>query len=276
LIIINDGSLDETEKVVESFKDRRIRYCKQAKNKGMLAARNIGFALSKGEYVALFDDDDELLPEALETAVNQAVTLSSEGIGIVWFNCMNSNDKELTGKGINSDGYVSYEDNLCGTVYGNFWEVISRDLISEDARFDERLWGGEIIFWLKLHRKTKVFYVHKALRINHTESSIVSTAENQLKHISRMVLTKRAFLKEYGNARRDLCPKKYGQDLAELGFWQILNDEKLEGRKTLVNAFRYQRAPPSFYVLFLLSFFLGTNQIRSLHQVFLKTKEGIS
>jgi glycosyltransferase involved in cell wall biosynthesis len=275
LIIVNDGSLDDTEKVVKSFKDRRIRYGKQTKNKGMLAARNMGFDLSKGKYIALLDDDDELLQEALETAVNEFSELSSEGIGILWFNCMDSKNKELTGKGMNTNGCVSYEDNLCGKVYGNFWEVINSDLIGEDARFDERLWGGEIMFWLKLHRRTKVFYVHRALRINHTESSIVSTAENQLKHISRMVLTKKVFLEKYGNARRYLCPKKYGQDLVELGFWQILNGEKLEGRETLVNAFKYARTL-RFYVFFLLSFVFSQNQIISLYLVFLKTKKGIS
>jgi glycosyltransferase involved in cell wall biosynthesis len=270
LIIVDGGSSDDTE-IVKSFNDKRIRYRKQTKNRGMLADRNIGFDLSKGKYIALLDDDDELLPEALETAVNEFSELSSEGIGILWFNCMESKNKELTGKGINTSGYVSYEDDLCGKVYGNFWEVINSDLIDEDARFDERLWGLEIIFWLKLHHRTKVFYVHRVLRINHTECSIVSTFENQLKHISRIVLSEKVFLEKYGNLIQNLCPKKYGQYLASLGFWQILNGEKLEGRKTLVNAFKYVRTP-RFYLFFLLSFVLNQNQMISLYPEFSKIK----
>ena len=271
LIIINGGSSDGTEKVVKSFKDKRIRYGKQTKNKGMLADRNMGFDLSKGKYVTLLDDDDELLPEALETAVNEFSERSSDGIGILWFNCVESRNRELTGKGINTSGYVSYEDNLCGKVYGNFWEVINSDLIDEDARFDERLWGREIMFWLKLHKRTKVFYVHRVLRINHTECSTVSTAEDQLKHVSRIILTEKAFLKKYGNLRRHLCPKKYGQDLATLGVWQILNGEKVEGRRTLINAFKYTQTL-SVYIFFPLSFFFNKNQIISIYLKFLKIK----
>jgi len=271
LIIVDGGSSDDTEKVVKSFKDKRIRYGKQTKNKGMLADRNMGFDLSKGKYIALLDDDDELLPEALETAVNEFSELSSDEIGILWFNCIESRNRELTGKGISTNGYVSYEDNLCRKVHGNFWEVINSDLIGEDARFDERLWGGEILFWLKLHQRTKVFYVHRVLRINHTECSTVSTAENQLKHISRIVLTEKVFLEKYGNLRQRLCPKKYGQDLATLGFLQILNGEKLEGRETLVNAFKYVRTL-RFYIFFLLSFVFNQSQIISLYLGFLKMR----
>lgn len=271
LVIVNGGSSDDTERVVKSFRDKRIRYGKQTKNRGMLADRNMGFDLSKGKYIALLDDDDELLPEALETAVNEFSELSSEEIGILMFNCMESKNKELTGKGINTNGYVSYEDILCEKVYGNFWEVINSDLIDQDTRFDERLWGGEIIFWLKLHHRTKVFYVHRALRINHTECSTVSTAENQLKHISRTVLTQKVFLEKYGNLKQHLCPKKYGQDLVTLGFLQILNGEKLDGRKTLVNAFKHARTL-RIYIFFLLSFVFNQNQIKSLYLEFSKIR----
>jgi glycosyltransferase involved in cell wall biosynthesis len=274
LIIINDGSSDDTEKVVKSFEDKRIRYGKQTKNKGMLAARNMGFDLSKGKYIALLDDDDELLPEALEIAVNEFSKLSSEGIGLLMFNCLNSKGKELTGKGIDTNGYVSQEDILCGSVYGNFWEIIDGNLIDEAARFDERLWGGEIMFWLKLHQRTKVFYVHRALRINHPECSTVSTVENQLKHISRIVLTGKAFLKNYGNLMRHLCPEKYGLYLAALGFWQILNGEKLEGRKTLVGAFEYTHTL-RFFIFFLSSFVLNQSQMISLYLEFSKIRRAL-
>lgn len=271
LIIVNGGSVDDTEKVVKTFEDKRIRYRKQTKNKGMLADRNMGFDLSRGKYIALLDDDDELLPEALETAVNEFSKLSSEGIGILWFNCMESKNGELTGKGVNASGYISYEDDLCQKVYGNFWEVINSDLMDKDARFDDRLWGGEIIFWLKLHHRTKVFYVHRVLRINHTEDSTVSTGENQLKHIPRIVLTYKIFLKSYGDLRRRLCPKKYGQALADLGFWQILNGERSEGRETLVNALVY--APSlKFYIFLLLSFVFNQNQIISFYLKFPKIR----
>jgi glycosyltransferase involved in cell wall biosynthesis len=270
LIIVNGGSSDDTGKVVKSFRDSRIRYSQQTENRGMLADRNIGFDLSKGKYVALLDDDDELLPEALEVAVNEFSKLSSDGIGILWFNCMEAESRELTGRGLTKSGYISFEDDLCENVYGNFWEVISSDLIDVNTRFDERLWGGEIIFWLKFFDRTKVFYVHRVLRKNHTECSTVSTAKNELKHIPRMVLTQKVFLENYGELRRRLCPKKYGHDLVTLGFWQILNGETPEARKTLVNALRYEPALSCF--LLVCSFATSENQLASLYENLTKVR----
>jgi len=50
LIIVDDGSTDNTEEIVRSFDDERIIYHRHEKNKGVLAAKNTGFDLAKGEY----------------------------------------------------------------------------------------------------------------------------------------------------------------------------------------------------------------------------------
>lgn len=56
LIVIDDGSEDDTSRVVASF-DSGIKYIKQ-KNKGPAAARNLGIKNSKGEFIAFLDSDD--------------------------------------------------------------------------------------------------------------------------------------------------------------------------------------------------------------------------
>jgi glycosyltransferase involved in cell wall biosynthesis len=53
LIIIDDGSTDNTEEVVKSFKDTRIKFIKNEHNQGMSVARNRGFDSAAGDYVAL-------------------------------------------------------------------------------------------------------------------------------------------------------------------------------------------------------------------------------
>jgi glycosyltransferase involved in cell wall biosynthesis len=69
LIIVDDGSTDNTEDVCRCFSDHRVRYHKQTPNRGVLAARNKALDLATGDYVAILDDDDELVPQALETAL---------------------------------------------------------------------------------------------------------------------------------------------------------------------------------------------------------------
>lgn len=65
LLIVNDGSTDYTENVVESYKDSRIRYFYQ-ENKGVGAARNVGLRQMTGDFYCFLDADDALAPESLE------------------------------------------------------------------------------------------------------------------------------------------------------------------------------------------------------------------
>lgn len=65
LIIVDDGSTDDTDHVVSSFHDDRIVYCKKA-NQGPSAARNKGVGIAKGTWVAYLDSDDILYPDYLE------------------------------------------------------------------------------------------------------------------------------------------------------------------------------------------------------------------
>ncbi len=70
LIIIDDGSEDETAEIVASYIEKKpgIIYRHQAK-KGPAAARNLGIGLSQGDYVLFLDADDELTPNALTDLV---------------------------------------------------------------------------------------------------------------------------------------------------------------------------------------------------------------
>jgi len=68
IIVVDDGSTDDTEKVVSSFNDSRIRYFRhQTSSGGPTAARNTGIRVSRGKYVAFLDSDDEYLPQKLES-----------------------------------------------------------------------------------------------------------------------------------------------------------------------------------------------------------------
>jgi glycosyltransferase involved in cell wall biosynthesis len=73
-IVIDDGSTDGTEKIVEEFvqKDARFQYKIRPNQqpKGANSCRNYGFELSKGEFVNWFDDDDVMLLDFIQTKMS--------------------------------------------------------------------------------------------------------------------------------------------------------------------------------------------------------------
>lgn len=71
VILINDGSTDNSFEIASQFSDKRIHLFQQ-ENKGAAAARNLGIERSNGEFIAFLDADDYWFPNHLEELVNLA------------------------------------------------------------------------------------------------------------------------------------------------------------------------------------------------------------
>lgn len=69
LLIINDGSTDNTGNIIKSFTDHRIRFFEK-ENGGVSTARNMGLSNMKGDFFCLLDADDELPENSLELRTN--------------------------------------------------------------------------------------------------------------------------------------------------------------------------------------------------------------
>lgn len=109
LIIVNDGSTDNTGKIINEFNDSRIKIISQS-NQGPGAARNNALKLVDSDYVMFLDSDDWYHPEALEIAYGE---ITRYGADLTFFQMINYND---------------------GHVYENDWF----DLKSFDESFENR------------------------------------------------------------------------------------------------------------------------------------------
>jgi glycosyltransferase involved in cell wall biosynthesis len=83
-IIINDGSTDQTEEIILSYSDPRIRYVKNQKNLRLIKTLNLGVSLATGKYIARMDADDISLPTRL--AMQKHIFDTKENVDIVNIN----------------------------------------------------------------------------------------------------------------------------------------------------------------------------------------------
>ena len=100
LLVIDNASTDNTEDVVHSFMDKRIRYVKNEKNIGIIGNWNKCVQLSSGKYLTILGDDDILSKRFLEESM--AVHNSHPTVGFTFAHC---NKVDETGNFIKRWGY---------------------------------------------------------------------------------------------------------------------------------------------------------------------------
>jgi glycosyltransferase involved in cell wall biosynthesis len=142
VIVVDDGSTDETAAVVAAFGDPRVRYVRLARNTGAGAARNAGIRLARGKFLAFQDSDDEWLPSKLSKQMSEFAR-GPEGLGVVY-----SDMQRVWGDGTTT--YLAAPTVLSGRLVGGvrFYQVcdlgvqstvIRREWLDAAGHFNEEL-----------------------------------------------------------------------------------------------------------------------------------------
>lgn len=168
IVVVDDGSTDHFEQVIQPYVDLGIEVIRHPVNRGVLAAKNTGLNRIKGEWFTFLDSDDEMTPDALTEMLNVPQRID-RAIDAVTCNCIDSTKGDFSGKGLESDQYLDAE-TISRQCSGEFWGLTKTCLLGS-MRFNERLHGHEDTLWYKINIKTKRYYIHKALRIYHTEGN---------------------------------------------------------------------------------------------------------
>ena len=142
IIVVDDGSTDNTGEIIRGFKDKRVKYIKKYKeNKGSSVARNIGIKVARGKYIALLDSDDEWLPEKLDKQIKVLQSESPE-VGVVYSNLLyiDENGKNMSKfRNPKKEGYI-YEDLLGKNYVGtDSTLLIRKECFNRVGLFDDLL-----------------------------------------------------------------------------------------------------------------------------------------
>ena len=209
LIVVDDGSPDETADIVRRYQDSRIRLLRLVRNQGVSRARNAGISNARGEWVAFLDCDDEWLPEKLERQMAR-VDLDADEQTIVVY-CRNYRQfgpqkrkpgrrKELP-EGDVFDSLLREGTTLIPSVY-----VVKRSALIEVGGFDERLATSEDHdCWLRLAQRSHRFVaVQERLVVKHNERSHARLSMDPVKTLQgQQVMDKR-----WGALRAERLGKK--------------------------------------------------------------------
>ena len=165
IIVVDDGSTDNTEEVLKSFNDEKIKYIRHEKNKGASAARNTGIKVARGEYIAFLDDDDEWLKDKLKKQVETIKNLPSDVWGGIYCGFFYVTDKkvmmvEATKKGDLKKAILNKEVDIGASSTLLF----SIDAIKEIGLFDESFERHQDWEYLiRFFRKYKLFSLRDPL-----------------------------------------------------------------------------------------------------------------
>ena len=174
LIIVDDGSTDETEQILKGLRDPRIIVVRHERNRGVTAAKNSGLDCIGGEWFTFVDSDDEILPESLSAML--AVVARHPDVNAVTCNCWDTLTGGFSGKGLHHDGYIDFE--AVAKAEGAHWGITRTELLGP-LRFDERISGLEGVVWLKISARARRYYLDQPLKIYHKEGGDRVSQKNQ-------------------------------------------------------------------------------------------------
>ena len=156
LIVIDDGSIDDTLSLVEAFRDERI-IVKSQDNAGVSAARNLGISLAQGEYITFLDADDILSKESLEVRVRYLE--KHNGIDLV--------DGKILVKDVNmSDTLRTYIPYYKGRLLPRLLSLDSRVFFNVCYMFRKNILGSVRFKEGMTHAEDLLFYIELAYRNN--------------------------------------------------------------------------------------------------------------
>lgn len=195
VIIVSDGSTDDTDTVINQLKNRdnRVKSISYHPAKGANTARNKGIEAAQYSLVAFLDDDDEWYQDKLESQIN--VIKSNEDIGLVYTGksavYVNENiTYSIMGKAQGDLSKEILKRNVIGTTST---VLVKKEILEEVGGFDIDLPAAQDYdLWIRASQITKVGVVpeEKLYYYNYTDKKQISSNIERYEHARQVINNK--------------------------------------------------------------------------------------
>ena len=241
MIIVDDGSTDNTRQIIESFTDNRIKYLYQ-KNSERSAARNNGIEKSSGSYICFLDSDDYFLPERLKSIYKE---LEIRDFPIAAFYTGLTSDKNgVLVKREESVCEVNLFNHLALSVIHSQQTCIQHTILKE-FKFDTQFHIGEDMeLWLRIAARFPFVYLknlENVVVVDHEDRSVNVKKFNSYPDQMRML--RRIFSNDHPG--KNISPKVKKRLISNCYFgtakYFIYNGDRLKALKNIFDAIRSDR-----------------------------------
>lgn len=183
LIIIDDGSTDDSAKIISKQNDPRLRILRNEKNQGLIRALNAGMAAAKGKYIARMDADDVSRPERFEKQVSFLEKNPSVGVCGTWMHMIHN-------KTVYKHRYLASDTIKSALVFNN--PIVHPSVMMRKAVFENTAHvystdyphGEDYALWISLLDKTNFAVLDEPLIEYRAHAGQVSRKFNSIQRDS--------------------------------------------------------------------------------------------
>ncbi len=267
IIIVDDGSTDNTENILEPLlkQHSNISYLKK-NNQERGAARNFGTYHAKGDYVTFLDSDDILYPQHLQEAIYLIREKKSPELFHLAYEIVRT-DGSLVKKCNNRSGSLNINLIRFGNILGCMGIFIRREIVAENLFVEDRELSGseDYELWLRLAAQYEFAYANTITSaiIHHPSRSVLEVSQKNalIKRVEKVlwhVKNNQRFQKKYSKYNSRIYAVNYCYLSLHLGLAHY--------RKTAIH-YLFLSVREDAMVVFSRNFLAALKYIFGLHKV---------
>ena len=249
IIVIDDASTEPPKEIINSFKDKRIKFIRHKLNRGGAAARNTGIRASKGEYIAFLDSDDEWLSDKLECQIKSLENLPANfGAHYSGYTVVSSAGNVIGSRTPYASGDISSricEDNCIGPLST---VIVKRLALDRCGFFDEKFPSCQD--WELYIRIAQTFH------FEYTPKKLVKyyISKNSItKNTNAKAIGHRMIIEKYVTSFKKNLPA-YSRQLLVIGHYLCRSGQTNSGRSEFRRAIGFYPSGWSAYFYYICSF----------------------